>query len=146
MVAAPAASALTVRFERAVSPWRRCIDGATMVLSVGAVHRPSPTGPGPGPQEARLLNHDFIGTDHVLLGLIREDEGITAQALRSLGIRLEAVRTKVQETVAVASKAPSGSPPWSPRAKRVLELSLREAQQLGHKHIGTEHLLLGLVR
>jgi len=97
-------------------------------------------------EEARLLNHSFIGTEHVLLGLIHEGDGVGAQALRSLGISLEAVREKVEETIGMAGSAPSGSPPFTPRAKKVLELSLREALQLNHSYIGTEHILLGLVR
>src|SRR5271166_3800456 len=98
-------------------------------------------------EEARLLNHSFIGTEHILLGLIHEGEGLAAKALESLGISLEAVREKVQETIGPAgSTGPTGSPPFTPRAKKVLELSLREALQLGHNYIGTEHMLLGLVR
>jgi ATP-dependent Clp protease ATP-binding subunit ClpC len=96
--------------------------------------------------EARLLNHSFIGTEHILLGLIREGQGVGAQALQSLGISLEAVRGKVEETIGMAGTAPSGAPPFTPRAKKVLELSLREALQMNHSYIGTEHLLLGLVR
>jgi hypothetical protein len=97
-------------------------------------------------EEARLLNHNFIGTEHVLLGLIHEREGIAAQALRELDVRLPAVRDKVGETIGLAGTPPSGSPPFTPRAKKVLELSLRESMQLGHNYIGTEHLLLGIVR
>src|ERR1700690_1251227 len=97
-------------------------------------------------EEARLLNHSFIGTEHILLGLIHEGEGLAAKALESLGISLEAGREKVEETIGMAGSAPSGSPPFTPRAKKVLELSLREALQLGHSYIGTEHMLLGLVR
>jgi len=97
-------------------------------------------------EEARLLNHSFIGTEHILLGLIHEGEGLAAKALESLGISLEAVREKVEETIGPAGSAPTGSPPFTPRAKKVLELSLREALQLGHNYIGTEHMLLGLVR
>ena len=97
-------------------------------------------------EEARLLNHNFIGTEHILLGLIHEGEGVAAKALESLGISLEAVREKVEETIGMAGSAPTGSPPFTPRAKKVLELSLREALQLGHNYIGTEHMLLGLVR
>src|SRR3954467_15250753 len=97
-------------------------------------------------EEARLLNHNFIGTEHILLGLIHEGEGVAAKALESLGISLEAVREKVEETIGPAGSAPTGSPPFTPRAKKVLELSLREALQLGHNYIGTEHMLLGLVR
>jgi ATP-dependent Clp protease ATP-binding subunit ClpA len=97
-------------------------------------------------EEAALLNHDFIGTEHILLGLIHERDGIAAKALQSLGISLEAVREKVQETIGPASAPATGSPPFTPRAKKVLELSLREALQLGHSYIGTEHMLLGLIR
>jgi ATP-dependent Clp protease ATP-binding subunit ClpC len=97
-------------------------------------------------EEARLLNHNFIGTEHILLGLIHEGEGVAAKALESLGISLEAVREKVEETIGPAGSATTGSPPFTPRAKKVLELSLREALQLGHNYIGTEHMLLGLVR
>src|SRR5215469_7646812 len=97
-------------------------------------------------EEARLLNHNFIGTEHILLGLIHEGEGVAAKALESLGISLEAVREKVEETIGPAGSSTTGSPPFTPRAKKVLELSLREALQLGHNYIGTEHMLLGLVR
>jgi diguanylate cyclase (GGDEF)-like protein len=97
-------------------------------------------------EEARLLNHNFIDTEHLLLGLIREGEGVAAKALEQLGISLEAVREKVEETMGAPSTAAGGSPPFTPRAKKVLELSLREALQLGHNYIGTEHILLGLVR
>jgi ATP-dependent Clp protease ATP-binding subunit ClpC len=97
-------------------------------------------------EEARLFNHGFIGTEHILLGLIREGDGIGALALQSLGISLEAVRERVEETIGASVNAPTAPPPFTPRAKKVLELSLREALQLGHGYIGTEHLLLGLVR
>lgn len=97
-------------------------------------------------EEARLLGHSFIGTEHILLGLISEEEGVAAQALKSLGITLEAVRARVDETIGPAGGPTSGSPPFTPRAKKVLELALREALQLGHSYIGTEHILLGLVR
>src|SRR6204780_1755910 len=97
-------------------------------------------------EEARLLNHSFIGTEHILLGLIHEGEGVAAKALESLGITLEKVRDKVEETIGPAGLSTTGSPPFTPRAKKVLELSLREALQLGHNYIGTEHMLLGLVR
>jgi len=97
-------------------------------------------------EEARLLNHPFIGTEHVLLGLIHEEEGIAAQALRQLDVSLPAVREKVGETIGVPGTHPSRSPPFTPRAKKVLELSMRESIQLGHSYIGTEHLLLGIVR
>jgi len=97
-------------------------------------------------EEARLLNHSFIGTEHILLGLVRQDDGVGATALESLGITLNAVRQKVEETMGIAGTAPTGSPPFTPRAKKVLELALREALQLGHPYIGTEHILLGLLR
>jgi ATP-dependent Clp protease ATP-binding subunit ClpC len=97
-------------------------------------------------EEARLLNHSFIGTEHILLGLIHEGEGVAAKALEQLGVSLEAVREKVEETIGLSGSSPTGSPPFTPRAKKVLELSLREALQLGHNYIGTEHMLLGLVR
>ena len=97
-------------------------------------------------EEAHQLNHSFIGTEHILLGLIHEGEGLAAKALEQMGISLEAVREKVEETIGPAAAAPTGSPPFTPRAKKVLELSLREALQLGHNYIGTEHMLLGLVR
>jgi ATP-dependent Clp protease ATP-binding subunit ClpC len=96
--------------------------------------------------EARLLNHNFIGTEHILLGLLRESDGVAAKALASLDVDLETVRQKVTETVGPGSAPPAGSPPFTPRSKKVLEQSLREAMQLGHSYIGTEHLLLGLVR
>jgi ATP-dependent Clp protease ATP-binding subunit ClpC len=97
-------------------------------------------------EEARLLNHNFIGTEHVLLGLLRYQEGIAGQALRSLGVSLAAVREKVEETIGPSGLTPVDSPPFTPRAKKVLELSLREALDLKHNYIGTEHLLLGLLR
>jgi ATP-dependent Clp protease ATP-binding subunit ClpC len=97
-------------------------------------------------EEARQLNHNFIGTEHILLGLIHEGEGVAAKALDSLGVTLEGVREKVEETIGPAGASTTGSPPFTPRAKKVLELSLREALQLGHNYIGTEHMLLGLVR
>ena len=97
-------------------------------------------------EEARLLNHNYVGTEHLLLGLIHEGEGMAARALELLGIRLEAVRTQVEEIVGKGQRAPTGHIPFTPRAKKVLELSLREAKQLGHNYIGTEHILLGLIR
>ena len=96
--------------------------------------------------EARMLNHNFIGTEHILLGLIREGEGVAANALESLGISLDVVRQQVEEIIGQGQEAPSGHIPFTPRAKKVLELSLREALQLGHNYIGTEHILLGLIR
>ena len=97
-------------------------------------------------EEARLLDHNYIGTEHLLLGLIREGEGVAAKALESLDISLETVRQQVEETIGQGEQAPSGHIPFTPRAKKVLELSLREAMQLGHNYIGTEHILLGLIR
>jgi ATP-dependent Clp protease ATP-binding subunit ClpC len=97
-------------------------------------------------EEARMLSHNYIGTEHILLGLIHEGEGVAAKALESLGIQLEAVRGQVEEIIGQGSQAPAGHIPFTPRAKKVLELSLREALQLGHNYIGTEHILLGLIR
>jgi ATP-dependent Clp protease ATP-binding subunit ClpC len=93
-----------------------------------------------------MLNHNYIGTEHILLGLIHEGEGVAAKALESLGISLEGVRQQVEEIIGQGQQAPSGHIPFTPRAKKVLELSLREALQLGHNYIGTEHILLGLIR
>src|SRR2546421_2891990 len=97
-------------------------------------------------EEARMLNHNYIGTEHILLGLIHEGEGVAAKSLESLGISLEGVRSQVEEIIGQGQQAPSGHIPFTPRAKKVLELSLREALQLGHNYIGTEHILLGLIR
>ena len=97
-------------------------------------------------EEARLLNHNYIGTEHILLGLIHEHEGIAAKTLEQLGISADAVRAKVEAIIGEGEGAPSGHIPFTPRAKKVLELSLREALQLGHNYIGTEHILLGLIR
>ncbi len=97
-------------------------------------------------EEARLLNHSYIGTEHILLGLIHEGEGVAARALEGLGINLDSVRQQVVEMIGQGQQAPSGHIPFTPRAKKVLELSLREALQLGHNYIGTEHILLGLIR
>ena len=97
-------------------------------------------------EEARMLNHNYIGTEHLLLGLIHEGEGIGARALESLGVTLNAVREQVQSIVGPSPQAPSGHIPFTPRAKKVLELSMREAIQLNHGYIGTEHILLGMVR
>jgi len=96
--------------------------------------------------EARMLNHNYIGTEHILLGLIHEGEGVAAKAMESLGISLEAVREKVEEIIGHGQQSPTGHIPFTPRAKKVLELSLREALQLNHSYIGTEHILLGLIR
>jgi ATP-dependent Clp protease ATP-binding subunit ClpC len=97
-------------------------------------------------EEARMLKHNHIGTEHILLGLIHEGESIRTKALESLGISLEAVRQQVEEIIGQGQQAPSGNIPFTPRAKRVLELSLREALRLGHNYIGAEHILLGLIR
>ncbi len=97
-------------------------------------------------EEARLLNHNYIGTEHILLGLIHEGEGVAAKALEALSISLEAVRNQVEDIIGQGGSSPSGHIPFTPRAKKVLELSLREALQLGHNYIGTEHILLGLIR
>src|SRR3990170_3554645 len=97
-------------------------------------------------EEARMLNHNYIGTEHILLGLIHEGEGVAAKALESLGIALDAVREQVQDIIGQGQQQPTGHIPFTPRAKKVLELSLREALQLGHNYIGTEHILLGLIR
>src|SRR4029453_12989347 len=97
-------------------------------------------------EEARHLNHNYIGTEHILLGLIHEAEGVAARALESLDISLQAVRAQVEEIIGRGAEAPGGHIPFTPRAKKVLELSLREALELGHVYIGTEHILLGLIR
>src|SRR3712207_3722291 len=93
-----------------------------------------------------MLNHNYIGTEHILLGLIHEGEGVAAKALESLGISLEGVRQQVEEIIGQGQQAPWGHIPFTPRAKKVMELSLREALQLDHSYIGTEHILLGLIR
>lgn len=97
-------------------------------------------------EEARLLNHNFIGTEHLLLGLLLEGDGVAAQALEGLGVSVVPVREKVQRIIGPSASLPTSGPPFTPRAKKVMELSLREALQLGHNYIGTEHLLLGLLR
>jgi ATP-dependent Clp protease ATP-binding subunit ClpA len=97
-------------------------------------------------EEARMLNHNYIGTEHILLALIHEGEGVAAKALESLGISLDAVRQQVEEIIGQGQQAPSGHLPFTPRGKKVLEFSVREALQLGHDYIGTEHILLGLIR
>jgi ATP-dependent Clp protease ATP-binding subunit ClpC len=97
-------------------------------------------------EEARMLNHNYIGTEHILLGLIREGHGVGAKALESMGISLDAVRHEVEEIIGRGQEARSDHIPFTPRAKKVLELSLREALALGHTYIGTEHILLGLIR
>jgi ATP-dependent Clp protease ATP-binding subunit ClpC len=97
-------------------------------------------------EEARDLNHSYIGTEHLLLGLMREPESVAARALQELDISQDAAREQVVEIVGRGSEPPSGHIPFTPRAKKVLELSLREALQLSHNYIGTEHILLGLIR
>jgi ATP-dependent Clp protease ATP-binding subunit ClpA len=97
-------------------------------------------------EEARMLNHNYIGTEHLLLGLIHEGEGLAARALASLDISLAAVRSEVEQTIGQGQQPASGHVPFTPRAKKVLELALRESLQLGHNYIGTEHILLGLIR
>ena len=97
-------------------------------------------------EEARTLNHEYIGTEHILLGLIREGAGTGAKALESLGISLDTVRREVQEIIGQGQHAPSGHIPFTPQAKKVLELTLSESKALGHNYIGTEHILLGLIR
>jgi ATP-dependent Clp protease ATP-binding subunit ClpC len=96
-------------------------------------------------EEARMLDHGYIGTEHLLLGLIHEGEGVAAKALKALGINLDAVRDEVKGIIGRGQQPPAGHIPFTPRAKKVLELSLRESTQLGHHYIGTEHILLGLV-
>jgi ATP-dependent Clp protease ATP-binding subunit ClpA len=97
-------------------------------------------------EEARMLDHDYIGTEHLLLGLVHEGEGIGATTLEAMGVSLEAVRNQVEEIVGRGQVRPSGHIPFTARAKKVLELSLREAVALGHNYIGTEHILLGTIR
>jgi ATP-dependent Clp protease ATP-binding subunit ClpC len=97
-------------------------------------------------EEARMLNHNYIGTEHILLGLIHEGEGVAARALEAMNISLDSARHRVEEIIGQGQAVPRGHIPFTPRAKKVLELSLREALQLGHNYIGTEHLLLGLIR
>jgi ATP-dependent Clp protease ATP-binding subunit ClpC len=98
-------------------------------------------------EEARALNHDFIGTEHILLGLVGEGQGLAAKALESLGVSMEAVRQRVEDIVPPGQvEVRTGHIPFTPRAKKVLELSLSESKLLGHRYIGTEHILLGLLR
>jgi ATP-dependent Clp protease ATP-binding subunit ClpA len=97
-------------------------------------------------EEARILQHSYIGTEHILLGLIHEGDGVAAKVLESLGISLEMVRQQVEEIIGQGQSLPSGHIPFTPRAKKVMELSLREALQLSHNYIGTEHILLGIIR
>jgi ATP-dependent Clp protease ATP-binding subunit ClpC len=97
-------------------------------------------------EEARVLNHNFIGTEHILLGLVREGQGVGAKALESMGIGLPAVRRQVEETIGQGQYEVTKHIPFTPRAKKVLELALSESRLLGHNYIGTEHILLGLIR
>jgi ATP-dependent Clp protease ATP-binding subunit ClpC len=97
-------------------------------------------------EEARMLSHNYIDTEHILLGLIHERDGVAAQALESLGISLDLVRQQIEEIIGRGQQAPPEHIPFTPRSKKVLELSLREALQLNHDYIGTEHILLGLIR
>lgn len=99
-----------------------------------------------GQEQARASRHDFMGTEHLLLGLLAEGEGIAAQTLQQAGITLDAARAEVEEIIGRGEETPRGHIPFTPRAKKVLELALREAQQLGHNFLGTEHVLLGLIR
>jgi hypothetical protein len=119
------------------------------IAGVGPVSRPFTDGARRvvvlAQDEARLLNHNYLGTEHLLLGLIREGEGVAVKALESLGVSLAAVRAQVQEVIGQGQSAPISHIPFTPRAKKVLELSFREALQLNHDYIGTEHLLLGLI-
>ena len=96
--------------------------------------------------EARALEHNYIGTEHILLGLLREEEGLAARVLESLDITVEEVRAQVARIVGQGDEVTTGQIPFTPRAKKVLELALREALSIGHNYIGTEHLLLALVR
>jgi ATP-dependent Clp protease ATP-binding subunit ClpA len=97
-------------------------------------------------EEARVLQHGYIGTEHLLLGLLREEEGLAARVLDSLGVEIDEVRAQVARVVGRGDEVTNGQIPFTPRAKKVLELALREARSLGHDYIGTEHVLLGLVR
>jgi len=97
-------------------------------------------------EEARVLNHDLVGTEHILLGLIHEGGGVGPRALESLGISLDVVRQEVEEIIGQGDHESPGSIPFTPRAKKVLDLSVAEAAQLGHDYVGTEHILLGLIR
>jgi hypothetical protein len=99
-----------------------------------------------GQEQARILRHDHMGTEHLLLGLLAEGGGVAAQALGAAGITLDAVRAEIEDSVGCAEVMPRGHIPFTPRAKKVLELALREALHLGHKFLGTEHVLLGIIR
>jgi ATP-dependent Clp protease ATP-binding subunit ClpC len=97
-------------------------------------------------EEARLVHHDYIGTEHILLGIVHEGEGVAAKALELLGVSLTRVRLAVEETIGRGERAPVAAPQFTPRARRALELSRQESNELGHNYVGTEHLLLGLIR
>src|ERR1700761_9463950 len=97
-------------------------------------------------EEARLLDHNYIGTEHILLGLLGEPESVAGIVLADFGLTVQGTRAEVETAVGRGKKAPSGHIPFTPRAKKTLELSLREALGLGHNYIGTEHILLGLIR
>jgi ATP-dependent Clp protease ATP-binding subunit ClpC len=99
-----------------------------------------------GQEEARTLRHEYMGTEHVLLGLLAEGEGIAGQTLQRAGITLDAARAEIEKIIGRGEAAPRGHVPFTPRAKKVLELALREAIHLGHSYLGTEHILLGLIR
>ena len=118
--------------------------------TIGACSSTSPTAPAAwshlAQDEARVLNHNYIGTEHLLLGLIREGDGIGAQTLEALGISLAIVRKEIEEIIGSGGQVSSGNIPFTPRAKKALDLALQEARDLGHNYVGTEHLLLGLVR
>lgn len=97
-------------------------------------------------EEARILNHNYVGTEHILLGLIREDDGIVAKLLVAAGVEIDAVRAQVKALIGTGGYSPSGHIPYTPRAKKVLELSIRESIQLGHSRINTGHILIGILR
>ncbi len=97
-------------------------------------------------EEARALKHNYIGTEHVLLGLLREEDGLAARVLSSLDVSLEDVRTQVGRIIGQGDEVTAGEIPFTPRAKKVLDLALREALSLGHNYVGTEHVLLGIAR
>jgi ATP-dependent Clp protease ATP-binding subunit ClpA len=118
---------------KVVGVFERLTDGARRVVVLAR-------------EEARTLNHNYIGTEHILLGLIHEGDGVAAGALESLGVSPEGVRQQVEEIIGRGQQAPSGHIPFTPRAKKALELSQREALRLGDNCIGTEHILLGLIR
>jgi DNA-binding CsgD family transcriptional regulator len=107
---------------------------------------PGPAGGRLRPEEARMLNHNHLGTEHILLGLILEGEGVAARALEAMSISFDSAQQRVEEIIGQGQAAPTGHIPFTPRANKVLELSLREALQLGHNYVGTEHILLALVR